>query len=568
MLVDLAEAPEPPVSEAAIAALASIATPSAIALLERIAAEGSPGAQAAALAALPITSDERLATLGARLEGRLETDHAWPIVDALVASGRPEAIDVLARCAETRRALVGACAGGLGEIDDPRAREALARIAGSHDERIAFAALRALAETEDADAIARIVDAARVGSPRRRTAAVFALEAAGGESADAALLELAQGDASDMRIPALAALVSRGDREAIEATIDALEDGPSHPDCQTLIVALGTSRAPEARTALLTLARGRAGPVRSLAIHALVEAGSIEGEVLDVLIDAARGGGPEGRSAILGLARSADPSGGEALRELALGSSGSARWAVHALTELGGERETLLAIARDPRSPNRSIALGALADLPGPGTREVLLAASRSAEPGAQDEALRALADIDGDAFDQRLEELATDPDPGIRLRALQLGMNVESDAAVATVRAGLEDPEPSVRRAAVFALSGSRARDALEGLLSRATDADSSVRSTVLHAIAERGEGGDPRATRAILDALDDPELFDAAARAALQSAEGVEALLARLEESGPEGSSYLIETMLESAYVEPAQRARLEALVVDEAR
>jgi HEAT repeat protein len=200
------------------------------------------------------------------------------------------------------------------------------------------------------------------------------------------------------------------------------------------------------------------------------------------------------------------------------------RMAVEIVATMGGvtkpEREAVGALLADPDPQIRAAAAGAVArwgEITGP-ERAKLRKLFSDSEPAVRAAAAAALAAPSPDPeaapppdpeAGRLLRSMATSPDPSERATAVvALG---HARAAFDAVAASANDEDPFVREAAVGALARFQPDGSVELLSAALGDPDPAVRSASAAALARLGAPG----THALLDALSEPSLEDAALRA-----------------------------------------------------
>jgi TonB family protein len=419
-------------------------------------------------------------TAGAAVERRLwEPARAVP---ALLAAGRVD--EAAARVASGLRAggdsgrlsgLARDVAGAalvqvLGATRDPEARVAAARGLGhsgwsggdaalrrlaveANDIVLQAAALRALGDLGDAEALPLLVEALR-GDPERAAAAGYALVRTGHaavawrelgprlaqpEDRLRALTALAEVGAPESAAPLVAILGAkerpRPERAAAAAALGPLAATPGGPPALALIAALGDGDAAVRAAAAAALARA---PARGRVVAAAVEPLTrdrdprVQAAAADALAHAeARDALP----ALLAAAHARDP----AVVEAAVRAVGAAPGA-----------EALTALRRFSGSSNpdvRAAALRALAARPEPEGRE--LAARHLGDEDPRTRAVAAGASADPAALEKAL---AADPEPEVRAAATRSLVRVGGAAATPQVLAALAAAPAPRARAAIAA--------------------------------------------------------------------------------------------------------------------
>ena len=327
--------------------------------------------------------------------------------------------------AEVRLAVVGA----IGDLDDPRAVQALIRILRDDPvDEVRSAAAWALGEIEDPAAVP-------------------------------ALMEALRNDAcEETRKNAAWALGQIEDARAVEALGAAL--GDENMDVRhTALWALGEIESPAAVPSLVTALGSDDPEVRQTAAWAL---GQIEDpRAVDGLVQALRSNDPELReTAAWALGEIESPAATQALMPLVTDQVASVREAaIHALAQIE-DPAAASAMARaltDSNADVRAIAAHALADMDLATAPPALIAALRDSNADVRMAAAHALGEIADRAAIDALSAALNDANEDVRLAAIHALLEMDSDLANSALLELLDHEDPNVRKHAAEALGHDR---------------------------------------------------------------------------------------------------------------
>ena len=448
---------------------------------------------------------------------------------------------------------------GLGE---PADRLLLMTLAGGNGPR-ADAALSALAGLGSADSDSLLIDLARNASGNRRVTALSSLGSVRDPRAVDVLVEALGGNIS-VRSAALGALGMSKAPGALDGLLLAI-DGARADEVWQITGALAVRPERQAREVLKLLAN-EDGALADSALASLAQAGDPSaGKLLVAAFDERGELPPESTYHFLAVHGGED--GWSLLEEvLAEGSTAEQHSVVYALQARGDEHAItrLLDVAKgedpwisssamgalenlgdDARTSLRGMLMERLEDSDDPGfaeiaptlarlggddVREMLVGRLEDGTAQERNQALQALGQMDEPGARGALQETLASGDPELRRQAFDALVWSGQPMDLDTVNAVLADEDPALRSQAITALANLGEPAAVDRLLEMAGDEDPSVRMTALSAM---GTVGGPEAEAGLVQAMEDPELFDTAlwslsglgtagARAAIRAAAG----------------------------------------------
>lgn len=380
--------------------------------------------------------------------------------------GGAKAVPALARLArDADVSVAGAAAVALGRIGGPDAAKALAALLREGPEALrptatdAYLAcadrLTSAGAGPDALVIYRSLYGNAKEPPQVRAAALRGILSVDGKKALPLLVEEAMGG----NVGALRLAREMPGPEATKALAAALPDLP--PAAQAVLLDELKGRGdPAARSAALDALRSADQAVRLAALDALSTLG--DAASIPLLAQAAAGAeGPERDAARRSLARISDPQADAAI-VAALGKS-DAKVRAELLLALGARGaeahdKVLLDAAADPDKAVRAAALSALEDLADPDTVPglVALAGKPDADLGAIEKALAAACARapDKDACVGSVAAAIAGAGEGAKASLLRVLARTGGTKALEAVRAAVKDPSAAVQDAAVRALA------------------------------------------------------------------------------------------------------------------
>jgi HEAT repeat protein len=541
-LADLAEHPNPGVSQAALRALARIGgdraldrltvlarahddqqavaaigalglaeAPGAVDVLLDIASNRTDWRQSAALQALSVRGGSRARAALHRGLRESPATEAWAWAQAVASLGEAPDRLLLMTLAGSSGPRADACLSALSSLGDRSADALLIELARTASGARRTTALMALGGVADAEAVEVLVDALH-GNSDARMAAIGALGVSRAPGALDGLLLALDGARSDSAWQITAALTSRPEPQA-RAVLELLaqEDGPL---ADAALASLAQAGDPAAGRLLIGAfdERGELPPESTyafLALHAGEEGWSLLEEVL------AEGSTSERQSVVYALQARGDENAVTRLLDLAEGEdpwiAGSAMGALENLGDDARDRLRGLLLDRvaDGEDAAFAEASGTLARLGGDDVREMLVGRLQDGTVQERAAALQALGQMDDDGARGALRETLASEDPDLRRQAFDALVWSGQPLDLDTVSAVLDDGDPGLRAQAVAALGNLGDPEATDRLLALTGDDDPSVRATAVSAL---GSVGGPEAEAGLLAAMDDPELFDTA--------------------------------------------------------
>ncbi|MEY4508646.1 MAG: hypothetical protein RLZZ450_768 [Pseudomonadota bacterium] len=505
-LVSLAKLGSPSQRMTAALALAEAGAPEAAPLIAELLTGVGRRDQDRLLMALGATGDP--AALPVLLQAATSGSRSaqYSAISALGELGGDGATRTLVGLLQTRPALASVIAGALARSADPSAEKALLSVAtSSRNGNVANAARQALQAYDTPDVRALMMRSLESGNPVEMSAAMdyFGVHTAG--AAAPQLMKLAQEGSPRAygAIHALASNVTAEGRALIESV--ARGSGPLHDAALVelanmpggaerakaialaqvqrggaqqgqAIELLANDESPEARAALIALAR-RADPgVSSQALMGLSQRSDPESRA--VLVEVAeRGASPEQRTAALWtLAQTGDPAVSKTLRAAMSSDNAQVRsQAISAYAQLGESdaEPALVAASKDKESEVAMAAASALGQLGTPGALTRLEELARARDPSTSQFAIRVLASTSPERATPLAEAMIGSSDVESRQLAIGLSGSLSGAAGARIVLAGVRDTDPGVVRDALgniaFAdLSRGETQQALRDLLVR----------------------------------------------------------------------------------------------------
>lgn len=455
-----------------ITALGTGAVPGALPLLEKLARSGTGSAH--------YTAIQALGELGGPGAARslLQLLHDRPSLAPMVAQALARTRDESARKGLLQLAVDGqsrntsmAAMQALVGFDDPDVHGLMARALSGTDIQKTNMAMEYFANHPDQRATAQLIEIARRGSPHTGYAALHALARSDDDGARSLIEELAHGR-GPMKAAALMSLAAlpEGAEEARQIALDQVREGG--PQLGQAIELLANDDSPEAHAALLAVAR-RNDPHSSPQVMSW-------------------------------LGQRGDAESRRTLEQIASGPGNSETrgMAMYALAQSGDQAasQTLLRVLQTGDATARAQAVGALSQVAGPDVEHALLTASRDKDSQVALQAASALGQIASPAALTRLEELARGSDLQVTRHALMsLGSSSERVGPIAQSLSASRDP--SARLLAVEVVHGLPEGTAAGIILSGVRDQDANVVRAALGNFVFAGN--DEASTRSALQAV-----------------------------------------------------------------
>jgi HEAT repeat protein len=409
---------DPEVRARACEALARIGDASSVKYLFDALADTSPRvthAATSAILAIGSSETEKLALEAARATRPTIRRHAIRVIGAF---GYPSAFDVLrAAIGESDRRIAELAITGLGSIDDPRIDPLLTELAGSKEDALRAAVMRAAGLRSGEAAVRVLMRGLSDPAPWVRYYAAQGLGRIGDEAgpdASKLLIERLRDPAPHVRVAVIEALAKLRTQEAWDAVVRAATSRDAD-ERRAGLVGVGLHRREGSASILVEAARSDDPATRLVAISALAHYN--EPEALATLEAALRDSTEEVRDAALSvLADRDDEAAARILVDTALRSQ--AEHPVHrALSRPGQGRVSVITaqLAKaDPRTAPLLVA--ALGRMGTPSARQSLFGALSSSNPASRSAAASALVATGADDAVHAVSQLAiTDPDPEVR---------------------------------------------------------------------------------------------------------------------------------------------------------
>lgn len=409
---------DPEVRARACEALARIGDASSVKHLFDALADSSPRVTHAATSAILVlgsSETERFALEAARAARPTIRRHAIRVIGAF---GYSSAFDLLrVAIGESDRRIAELAITGLGSIDDPRIDPLLSELAGSDDDALRSAVMRAAGLRSGETAIRVLVSGLADRAPWVRYYAAQGLGRIGtdaGADASKQLIEKLRDPAPHVRIAVIEALAKLRTQDAWDAVVRAATSRDAD-ERRAGIVGVGLHKREGAAAILVEAARSEDPATRLVAISALAHYD--EPEALATLEAALRDSTAEVRDAALSvLAERDDEGAARILVEVALRSQSDQP--VHrALSRPGSSRVSVITsrLAKaDPRTAPLLVA--ALGRMGTPTARQSLFGTLTSSNPASRAAAASALVATGADDAVRAVAQLAgTDPDPEVR---------------------------------------------------------------------------------------------------------------------------------------------------------